>query len=112
MTSRSLQFKLLLIVFFALGVPLAVALASLVRVYGATQELDRISRMDFHAQETVATATIRFKQQVQEWKDVLLRGHDPAALDKYWTNFTRKEKEVADSVRAARGEIAYDDLRA
>jgi methyl-accepting chemotaxis protein-1 (serine sensor receptor) len=112
MTTRSLQFKLLLLVVLSLGLPLAVVLVSLVRVYSATQELDRIGRSDFQAQETVARATIRFKQQVQEWKDVLLRGSDPAALDKYWTNFTTKEKEVADTVHAARDAIAYDDLRA
>ena len=112
MTTRSLQFKLLLIVFFALGVPLAVALGSLVRVYGATQELDRISRMDFRAQEAVSRATIRFKQQVQEWKDVLLRGSDPAALDKYWGNFTAREKDTVDTVHEARDAIVYDDLRA
>jgi len=108
---RSLQLKLLFLVAASLGIPLAVALFSLVRVYDATQELDRIGRMDFQAQETVSRATIRFKQQVQEWKDVLLRGHDPAALEKYWTNFTKKEKEVGDTVREARDAIAYDDLR-
>ena len=112
MTTRSLQFKLLLLVLISLGLPLAVALFSLVRVYGATQELDRISRMDFRAQEAVSRATIRFKQQVQEWKDVLLRGADPAALDKYWGNFTAREKDTVDTVHEARDAIAYEDLRA
>jgi len=47
---KSLQLKLLFLVAASLGIPLAVALFSLVRVYDATQELDRIGRMDFQAQ--------------------------------------------------------------
>ena len=112
MKSRSLQFKLLVLVVLSLGLPLAVALWSLSRVYTATEELDRISRKDFLAQETVLRATIRFKQQVQEWKDVLLRGHDPAALDKYWSGFEAREADVTRAVSEAREAIPYEDLRA
>ena len=35
-----------------------------------------------------------FKKQVQEWKDTLLRGKKPEALDKYWTNFQQRESDV------------------
>jgi methyl-accepting chemotaxis protein len=35
-----------------------------------------------------------FKKQVQEWKDVLLRGKNPDALAKYWTLFQEQEIEV------------------
>ncbi|GFO55916.1 methyl-accepting chemotaxis protein [Geomonas sp. Red276] len=42
----------------------------------------------------VLKMTLDFKKQVQEWKDVLLRGNDPAKLEKYWGNFEKKEQEV------------------
>ncbi len=35
-----------------------------------------------------------FKLQVQEWKDTLLRGKDPAKLDKYWRAFQQRERTV------------------
>jgi methyl-accepting chemotaxis protein len=35
-----------------------------------------------------------FKKQVQEWKDTLLRGKNPASLKTYWTNFQRREAGV------------------
>ena len=35
-----------------------------------------------------------FKKQVQEWKDTLLRGKQPDALEKYWTNFQQRESDV------------------
>ncbi len=35
-----------------------------------------------------------FKVQVQEWKNVLLRGKDPAKQDKYWSQFEEQHQKV------------------
>nr|WP_240942872.1 methyl-accepting chemotaxis protein [Planosporangium thailandense] len=37
---------------------------------------------------------VAFKKQVQEWKDILLRGADPADLQTYSQQFTAQEKAV------------------
>jgi methyl-accepting chemotaxis protein len=37
---------------------------------------------------------VEFKKQVQEWKDILLRGHTPADLAKYTTQFHDREAKV------------------
>jgi methyl-accepting chemotaxis protein len=42
----------------------------------------------------IAAVEINFKKQIQEWKDTLLRGQKPDALDKYWSNFQQREGEV------------------
>ena len=45
-----------------------------------------------------------FKKQIQEWKDTLLRGKAPQALDTYWGNFRQREAAVrADGEALAHG---------
>jgi PAS domain S-box-containing protein len=43
---------------------------------------------------------VDFKKQVQEWKDILLRGHEPADLEKYRTQFLRQEHLVREDGEA------------
>ena len=102
MKTNSLQFKVLALVAGAMAISLLVSILSLSRVYGSIQELDRISREDFQSQAALLQALVNFKGQVQEWKNVLLRGQDPAALDKYWSQFLKQEKETVSTVREAR----------
>ncbi len=40
-----------------------------------------------------------FKQQVQEWKNVLLRGKNQVQREKYWAAFQKKEQEVMTSTQ-------------
>ncbi len=42
----------------------------------------------------VVTMEADFKRQVQEWKDTLLRGKQPEALDRHWGNFQQRENDV------------------
>jgi len=111
MKIQSLQLKVLLLMACGLAVVLAVSLAALTRVYGSIQELDRISREDFETQQAVLRTALAFKQQVQEWKDVLLRGHEPAALDKYWKQFQDREKDVNQSAQEARSATPHEGVR-
>jgi methyl-accepting chemotaxis protein-1 (serine sensor receptor) len=110
MKIRSLQFKVLLLMACGLAVVLAVSLAALSRVYGSIQELDRISREDFETQQAVLRTALSFKQQVQEWKDTLLRGSDPAELDKHWKQFIEREKDVGESAQEARTSTRHEEV--
>lgn len=46
------------------------------------------------ASQLLDEANLQFKIQVQEWKNVLLRGRQPAELDKYWQQFQSREQQV------------------
>lgn len=42
----------------------------------------------------IAAIEVEFKTQVHEWKDVLLRGHDPDMYELYWRRFEQSEASV------------------
>src|SRR5437868_4595627 len=111
MKTSSLQFKVLSIAAGAMLFGVLVAVFALYRVYGSTQELDRISREDFQVQQQILRGEAQFKQQVQEWKNVLLRGRDAAALDKHWKAFLTFEKDAQDTIREARSGTSHEDVR-
>ncbi|MBF8746338.1 methyl-accepting chemotaxis protein [Pseudomonas monteilii] len=46
------------------------------------------------ASQLIDEANLQFKIQVQEWKNVLLRGRNPGDLDKYWQQFQAREQQV------------------
>ena len=66
-------------------------------VYAYQTALATDARQDafvLNAVDLARQAQVDFKIQVQEWKNTLLRGHDPKAFEKYSAAFTRTEAEV------------------
>lgn len=45
-------------------------------------------------ERSINAMNFKFKLQVQEWKNVLLRGKDPAKLNQYWGQFESLHKEI------------------
>ncbi|WP_229702114.1 methyl-accepting chemotaxis protein [Bowmanella pacifica] len=75
-------------------------LIGLLAEYGISLLASEVKRYDqLIQQEVTATSladniNLNFKRQVQEWKNVLLRGHDQAKRDKYWANFMALHKQI------------------
>ncbi len=46
------------------------------------------------AADTSRVAQVNFKKQVQEWKNILLRGNDPKAFEKYSQEFSKEHDAV------------------
>ncbi|WP_374400078.1 methyl-accepting chemotaxis protein [Niveibacterium sp.] len=51
--------------------------------------------------QEVDGANLAFKTQVQEWKNILIRGNDPAQHDMYLKQFGEEEEKVASYLKAA-----------
>lgn len=56
--------------------------------------------VDYANERLASDMLLAFKTQVQDWKDVLLKGHDPQALSHYWTAFEQQEQKVDDKAKA------------
>ncbi|MFZ1377310.1 MAG: methyl-accepting chemotaxis protein [Geothrix sp.] len=51
-----------------------------------------------------------FKTQVQEWKNILVRGHDPAQMTKYKAAFDKTEKEVQEDFAKLKAQLKVLEL--
>ncbi|WP_322106242.1 methyl-accepting chemotaxis protein [Paraburkholderia sp. J41] len=83
-------------------------------IHTLNQAIDtyRVNVQASAANERMASATlVEFKLQVQEWKDTLLRGKDPAKLDKYWGQFQQRERTVDDLAATLEAKLPPGDAR-
>ena len=81
---------------FALGIAMVVA-GALYGFAAARSGLATVAQVnDTLIAQSVEAQAIEgtFKEQVQQWMSVLVRGHDAAAMDKSWKQFQFREREV------------------
>jgi len=106
----------------SLKLPLAFTLASLLllsaALFGMYQLKQALATYQLtvqahHDNERAVTQMLnQFKVQVQEWKNVLLRGKDPKQLEHYWAAFQKNESAVSEQARQLQTALATLDPEA
>jgi methyl-accepting chemotaxis protein len=91
-----------------IGIVLLVGVATTVfltlRLKATADFYQELLAKDVSQQSAARVMQVTFKKQVQEWKDVLLRGSNPAALKQYGSAFQQRARDVdeqADALRAS-----------
>jgi methyl-accepting chemotaxis protein/methyl-accepting chemotaxis protein-1 (serine sensor receptor) len=64
-----------------------------------------------HDQDLARVMQVTFKKQVQEWKDTLLRGHDPAALKKYSSAFQSESAAIGELAQQLKNDVDDPEAR-
>lgn len=90
----SLRNKILVIFAAALIANTIIAEIFLELERSSTEQLQTIIERDVAHERQISALVAAFKIQVQEWKNVLIRGHDDAQRDKYWKRFEAKHDEI------------------
>ena len=88
---------------------LAVSLAAVLRSVSAGY--DALLNSPVRQIDRARVVQVDFKKQVQEWKDILLRGHDPDDLARYTAQFHEEEDRVRTGAMALAGVVQDPQAR-
>jgi len=102
MRTQSLQFRLVTNVTAAIVAMIFVTFISIFTMDEAVKQLGHVINVTKTWEKKADTANLAFKRQVQEWKNVLLRGHDEEQMSKYWGRFQTLQADIQNAV----GELA------
>jgi methyl-accepting chemotaxis protein len=96
--------KIDLLVFGAVGITMAAVAFSATQ--GARVEAAYKSLLNHEVAQAAESRQMQvtFKKQVQAWKDILIRGSDPAMLEQYTKEFFTLEKEVIEDAQKLQGQ--------
>jgi len=94
MLQKSLRAQILALLSGSLLAVLLIALACFHFLSNGVQSYSQLIAGPLHTSQLIDEANLQFKVQVQEWKNVLLRGKQPADLAKYWGQFEDRQRDV------------------
>lgn len=83
---------------------LGIISVGVISFYSLTLLSDKITRYDqliegkVEATALAESINLNFKRQVQEWKNVLLRGHEQSDREKYWRQFGELQTKIQTDV--------------
>ncbi len=95
---NSLRSQTLVLLSASLLLMLLIALGCFKFLSDNIQAYQALQSQEMLAASEVDQANLEFKVQVQEWKNLLLRGADATAADKHWNLFIEQETEVQNSL--------------
>jgi methyl-accepting chemotaxis protein/methyl-accepting chemotaxis protein-1 (serine sensor receptor) len=113
MSRFTLSWRFSIAVGAALSTGMLVALLLIVQLHTTSASYDAVlGQREVQHQDRARVMQVAFKIQVQEWKDLLLRGHNPDNFKKYEKSFKDEERKVQELGNGLLSEVGDPDARA
>jgi len=109
---NSVRNKLLMVVGFGTALVVGSAIFSMYNAHLVENEMSEMMQHDQLVQAEFLQMTSDFKTQVQEWKNVIIRGANDGQREKYWGKFNKKHEAVQSNVQSLIDDIHDDKLKA
>lgn len=114
---KNIRNKLLAIVSTAILVILSSVFWGFTSLNGVIDDYAQAVNDDVSYMTSLSGINLRFKTQVQEWKNTLIRGEDPEQLTKYWNRFLDNGTAIQEEYdallrRMPNDHAAYRNLKA
>ncbi len=81
-------------VLFSISILVVLNASSIYKSFIVLSSFDELEATLVQTEREVNDGLSAFKTQVQEWKNVLLRGHKDNDREKYWTRFQQREQDI------------------
>jgi signal transduction histidine kinase/ActR/RegA family two-component response regulator len=106
----SIRWKLLVTIGLILAINLALGYYAAITYKRATNESTLIRDHASLVVTTALSAQVHFKKQVQEWKNILLRGHEAGLYARYLRQFQDEEQKTHEMIAELLGHLQVETL--
>ena len=94
MNYTSISRLVMMPVLFSIFILVVLNASSIYKSFIVLSSFDELEATLVQTEREVNDGLSAFKTQVQEWKNVLLRGHKDSDREKYWNRFQQREQEI------------------
>ena len=106
----SVRNKLLMVTGFGTSLVLAATLFGIYNAWQVEQEMAELMHHEQQVQAEFLDLSLSFRAQVDEWKNLLLRGQDSELRQQYWAAFTQRYQDVQSEADQLIGDVGDAQL--